>query len=219
MWTQVVDELGTPYPASFVRQEWEQVVLVRGISSRDEYFATPRPGRGIRLDRRSRAEVWRAIEEFGNRIAHSGARTHLQLADAAARYLERGPARPYRHVLVDEAQDLHPAQWRLLRACVEPGSDDLFIAGDAHQRIYDHRVSLRQLGIDVRGRSYQLRLNYRTTHEIMRYALQILGGFDADDLDEGVDSLAGYRSAFHGPTRSPRATRASTPNSTRSSSR
>jgi superfamily I DNA/RNA helicase len=54
-------------------------------------------------------------------------------------------------VIVDEAQDLHPAQWRLLRAAAPPGPDDLFISADPHQRIYDNRVSLASLGIGVRG--------------------------------------------------------------------
>ena len=35
---------------------------------------------------------------------------------------------------------------------VTAGSNDLFIAGDAHQRIYDYRVSLSSLGIETRGR-------------------------------------------------------------------
>ena len=60
---------------------------------------------------------------------------------------------PYRYVIIDEGQDLHPAQWRLLRAAVAEGPNDLFIVGDAHQRIYDNRVSLAKLGINVRGRS------------------------------------------------------------------
>ena len=78
----------------------------------------------------------------------------LQLANEAARLLRDGQSTlPYRHVIIDEAQDLHPAQWRLLRAAVPVGPDDMFIVGDAHQRIYDNHVSLARVGINVRGRS------------------------------------------------------------------
>jgi superfamily I DNA/RNA helicase len=86
----------------------------------------------------------------------------------------------------------------LLRAAVAPGQNDLFIAGDAHQRIYDHRVSLSALGIETRGRSTRLRVNYRTTHEILRWSLELLAGQAFDDLDGGEDSLDGYRSVTRG---------------------
>lgn len=69
----------------------------------------------------------------------------------------------YRHAIIDEAQDLHPAHWRLLRAVVPPGTDDLFIVGHAHQRIYGRQVVLSRLGIETRGRSRRLTVNYRTS--------------------------------------------------------
>jgi superfamily I DNA/RNA helicase len=100
---------------------------------------------------------------------------------------------------VDEAQDLHPSQWRLLRAAVAPGPDDLFIAADPHQRVYDNRVSLASLGISVRGRSRRLSLNYRTTQEILAWAVPLLGTEPVTGLDGEVDSLIGYRSPMHGP--------------------
>ncbi len=198
LWQDVIDEEGFPFSKEFLSQEWEQVILARNIKTRDEYFAAPRPGRGIRLPRRDRAEVWRAVEAFEAALQRSGKRTFLQLAAAAAGYLDAAVVKPYDHVLVDEAQDLHPAQWRLLRAAVAPGKNDLFIAGDAHQRIYDHRVSLSGLGIETRGRSTRLRVNYRTTHEILRWSLELLAGQTFDDLDDGVDSLEGYRSVTRG---------------------
>ena len=125
--------------------------------------------------------------------------THLQLADEAARLLRQAAAPRYRHVLVDEAQDLHPSQWRLLRAAVAPGPDDLFIAADPHQRVYDNRVSLASLRISVRGRSRRLSLSYRTTQEILAWAVPLLGTDPVTGLDGEVDSLLGYRSPVHGP--------------------
>lgn len=105
----------------------------------------------------------------------------------------------YDHVVVDEAQDLHPAQWRLLRAAVGRGPDDLFITGDPHQRIYDSRVSLASLGIAVTGRSGRLRINYRSTEEILGRSTGILKEMDVEDLGgDGADSLLGYRSLLHG---------------------
>jgi superfamily I DNA/RNA helicase len=100
---------------------------------------------------------------------------------------------------VDEAQDLHPVQWRVLRGAVAPGPDDLFITGDPHQRIYDSRVSLGSLGIPVAGRSSRLRINYRSTEEILRWAARLMKDEPVKALSgDGMDSLAGYRSLLHG---------------------
>ncbi|MET8547425.1 3'-5' exonuclease [Micromonospora zamorensis] len=80
-----------------------------------------------------------------------------------------------------------------------PGPDDLFITGDPHQRIYDSRVSLNALGISVTGRSSRLRVNYRSTEEILTWSTGVLAGSWIEDLGgEGNDSLAGYRSLLHG---------------------
>src|SRR3546814_7493063 len=103
-----------------------------------------------------------------------GQATYLQLADQAADLLAARPTKPFVHIVVDEAQDLHPAQWRLLREAVAPGENALFIAGAAHQRIYDHRVSLLSLGIDTRGRSRRQQTNYRTSQQILGRQLGIL---------------------------------------------
>jgi superfamily I DNA/RNA helicase len=86
-----------------------------------------------------------------------------------------------------------------LRAAVPVGANDMFLVGDAHQRIYRHRVTLSKVGIDIRGRGRRLRLNYRTTDEIRKWATARLQNCSIDDLDGQADSLQGYRSLTHGP--------------------
>lgn len=183
----------------FLVAEWEQVVMARRLLSLADYASSPRPGRGRSLARSVRKEVWGAIERLQSELNRRGLATYLQIAERAADQLAARPARPFSHVVIDEAQDLHPAQWRLLRAAVPSGANDLFIAGDAHQRIYDHRVSLASLGIETRGRSRRLKINYRTSQQILGWALGILTGQEIDDLDGEIDEQVGYRSAFHGP--------------------
>ena len=85
-------------------------------------------------------------------------------------------------MVVDEAQDLHPAQWGAVRAAVADGPDDLFVTGDPHQRIYDWRVPLRALGISVAGRSSRLRINYRSTAEILGWSTKVIDGSPVEDL-------------------------------------
>jgi superfamily I DNA/RNA helicase len=198
-WGKAAEATGFPGSAQFLAQEYRHVILAQDIRTLAEYEAADRRGRGSRLTAAQRPLVWQTLERFTAQLAQDGARTWLQTCAEAARLLqEKGPR--YRHVVVDEAQDLHPAQWRLLRAAVPARPDDLFIAGDPHQRIYDTKVSLKSLGIKVTGRSVKLRKNYRSTQEILRWSTGLLVGRPVAELDdEGrTDTLLGYRSALHG---------------------
>jgi hypothetical protein len=201
LWETKVLELGLDdISPSFAIREWEQVVLAQGLDSRDDYFHAPRVGRGVRLDRRARAQVWKVIEAATREMESTGQQTYLQVAAKAAGYLEQEQVKPFRHVVVDEAQDLHQAQWRLLRAAVPEGADDMIIVGDAHQRIYGRRSPLSKVGINIVGRSKKLKINYRTTRQILHWSLAVLGEADFDDLDEGIDTPgeAAYHSFLDG---------------------
>ena len=200
MWQSVCEQTAKRFTPGFLAGEWHHVILAGAVASCEEYLGTARSGRGVPLSRRERLDAWACIQAFTDGLAEADLWTWSQLADRVAAHLRLLPHRPYRHVLVDEAQDLSPAHWRFLRAAVPQGADDIFIVGDAHQRIYEHRVVLSRVGIDVRGRSHRLRLNYRTTAENLKTATQILGDEQIDDLDGGIDSLKGYRSELHGPS-------------------
>lgn len=120
------------------------------------------------------------------------------LLDAEA---DAGKGRIADHVLVDEGQDLTPARLLLARALVAPGVNDLFLAEDSHQRIYGPKVVLSRYGIEIRGRSRRLTLNYRTTAQNLGYAVAVLADTEFVDLDAEDDGAtkAGYRSARSGP--------------------
>ncbi|MEV7196851.1 UvrD-helicase domain-containing protein [Streptomyces sp. NPDC093510] len=200
-WIELAQESSAPhFDGRFLDAEWKQVVLAQDIRSRDEYFAARRAGRGRRLNRPERAQVWSLIEEFERRLDRDKAAGVIQLAAQAARIASgwSDDERPYRHIVVDEAQDLHAAHWKLLRALVPEGNDDLFIVGDAHQRIYDNRTALSAHGINIRGRSRRLTLNYRTTRQILTASLNLLENADFDDLDGNPEQLRGYRSVLSG---------------------
>jgi hypothetical protein len=197
-WARIARRLGLDFTDVFLDQEWRHVVLAQALTTPEEYLKAPRTGRGSSLGPLKRLQVWRAIAAFEEQLRQAGEWTFLQVCAEAARVMEELAERPFRHVVVDEAQDLHPAQWRFLRSLVAPGPDDLFLAGDTYQRIYGNRVSLRSLGIQVVGRSHRLRVNYRTTQEILAWSASLLTGEEPDDMDEAKESLAGYRSTMHG---------------------
>ncbi|CAL9401333.1 ATP-dependent DNA helicase Rep [Streptomyces sp. enrichment culture] len=198
-WDEAARATGFPGTAQFLAQEYKHVILAQDVRTLDQYLAAERRGRGVPLPASQRPLVWRTVEEFVSRLASEGRRTYLgTCAEAADLLRENGPR--YRHVVVDEAQDLHPAQWRLLRAAAPSRPDDLFIAGDPHQRIYDTRVSLKTLGIAVSGRSTRMRKNYRSTQEILSWATALLIGRPFETLEDDAwhETLLGYRSALHG---------------------
>ncbi|MFI1200685.1 UvrD-helicase domain-containing protein [Streptomyces sp. NPDC020883] len=141
-------------------------------------------------DRKIRLRAERKDEVGGGDLIH------LDDNSSAVRYLRHR----YQHVVVDEAQDLSSAHWKMLRAMVTAGDNDMFIAGDTHQRIYDRQVTLSTVGINIRGRSSKLTLSYRTTQEILDQAAKVVRAESYDDLDDGTENLKGYHSLLRGPT-------------------
>ncbi|GAB3653144.1 UvrD-helicase domain-containing protein [Glycomyces tarimensis] len=200
-WNELCRQVGeTELDGEFLLGEWTDVICAQLLTSRSEYFQARRIRRPRRLNRLQRARVWDLVERFNQRLADEDAWCWPQLRAATALAEEhrfKGRYR-YRHIVIDEAQDLTAAHWRLLRALAPEDADDLFIAGDTFQRIYGQPVTLGRLGVDIRGRSKRLTLNYRTTKEILTTALAIEADAKADDLDGDLDSLAGYRSVMSG---------------------
>ena len=197
-WRAVALADGLPFSGRFLVDEWEQVILAKGLELLPDYIRCERSGRVQHLAPEHRRQVWETIRRYVGAMRVEGLWSYTQLAAEAARLLTRSDPL-YRHAVVDESQDLHPTQWRMLRAAVPEGPDDLFIVGDPHQRVSDDRVSLASLGINVRGRGQRLRVGYRVTQEILDWSTPILGRRPAPGPADDADTLAGYRSLLHGP--------------------
>lgn len=188
------------FEAGFLRQEWESVVQANEITELAEYLKVSRKGRGKTISRPERARVWKVFMRFRDALERSGKTEWTTVIRDARKHLESSPVTlPYKAVVVDEAQDFQPDEWKLIRAIVPDGKNDLFIVGDAHQRIYGSPVVLSQCGVNIRGRSSRLRINYRTTEQIRRWAMGMLQGLSFDDLDGGIVDERGYRSLLAGP--------------------
>ncbi|MFC2993402.1 UvrD-helicase domain-containing protein [Halomonas tibetensis] len=187
---------------AFFQEEWARVIQPQSIGSLDDYKKASRIGRGTRLNRQQRVEIWPVFERFRHILASNYLKETDDAYRDARQLLETNPElRPNLcSVIVDEAQDMGSQAFMLLRALVPPGPNDLFIVGDGHQRIYGkNKVVLGQCGIDIRGRSARLKVNYRTTDETRKLAVSILEGVEVDDLDGGQDSQQFYHSLMHGP--------------------
>ena len=206
-WHEALALMGNELPeglrsADFLESEYELIVLPQRITTLRQYLRVRRPGRGVALARDKRAAVWRAIESYRDRSAALDVVSFSEQLALAAAWLDaeaaRGAPRPFRHVLVDEAQDLTPAHLQLLRALVDSGPDDLFLAEDSHQRIYGRKITLSHYGIHVRGRSRRLTRNYRTTRQNLDLAFGILDPGAYEDM-EGRTEEHRYVSPRSGP--------------------
>lgn len=193
-------DLNMEFSLSFYEEEWIRVVAAQEAFSADKYLRASRIGRGTRLDRKKRVQIWKVFEAFQNKMNAAQVRdVYSAMYECKTLLIQHPPLTSYRHIIVDEAQDFSPNAFRLLRSIAgEEHPNDLFIVGDAHQRIYKNRTVLSQCGISVRGRSRMLRVNYRTTEEIRTAAFAILKGIAFDDLDGAEDSGDRCRSLTHG---------------------
>ena len=189
-------------PDDFYELELEQVILAQGITTLEQYRVARRTGRAGVLSRSKRDAVWPVFEEYRGQLS---SRKLKEVDDAyreIAGLLEAAQTFPlkYSAIIVDETQDFGPQALKLLRAMIRSGPNDLFFVGDGHQRIYSrNRAAMSKCGIDIRGRSRKLYLNYRTSDEIRRFAVALLEGCEIDDLDDGHDEMRRYKSLSHGP--------------------
>jgi superfamily I DNA/RNA helicase len=189
---------GTDLDPQLLRDEWYRVILDLDLTSMESYLAARRP-RMRRLSTRQKERVWEVLAGFRGWLTDHRLITFPQVINEATTMAAGHHTKPYRHVVVDEAQDMTPGQWRLLRAVVPEAPDDMFLVGDAHQRIYGRHVVLSHHGIHTRGRGRRLTLSYRTTREIARGGLALVKGHHYDDLDAGEDTLDSYRALIRGP--------------------
>jgi mRNA-degrading endonuclease RelE of RelBE toxin-antitoxin system len=205
LWKEAYSEkpASIEFNEAFFKEEWSQVVQPQSVSSLDEYKKASRLGRGTRLNRAQRVEIWPVFEEYRRLLS----RSQLKETDDAYRdatsfinnNIEKSP--DYCSIIVDEAQDMGSQAFNLIRAIVPPTANDLFIVGDAHQRIYSkNKVVLSRCGIEIRGRSSRLKINYRTTDETRKFAVNIIENVKADNLDGGEDTTKYYHSLMHGPS-------------------
>ena len=128
----------------------------QNITSAEQYVKAPRLGRGTKLSREQKKKVWEVFQEYRAQLNEHGQKEFVDLIRDARSLIETKQLKlPYRSVIVDEAQDMSSEAFRLIRAIVPVGPNDIFIVGDAHQRIYRNRATLGKCGIDIRGRGQE----------------------------------------------------------------
>ena len=192
------DTQGHRFTAHFLWTEWSEVVDAWQLGSWEEYRDVQRLGRKTRLAERQREVLWSIFSRVRSELAERQRLTEpAMFARLAAQVADAGPP-PFDHCVIDEAQDVGVAELRFLAALGGDRPDGLFFAGDLGQRIFQTPFSWRALGVDVRGRSHTLRINYRTSHQIRRQADRLLPP-ELADVDGNAEQRGATVSVFNGP--------------------
>jgi len=196
---EAVDEVDEHrFSPHFLITEWEQVVDAWQLKSWEAYRDVLRLGRKTRLPESRRLVLWSIFEDVRSRMESRDLITYSEMFHQLAAKFQDGKRSPFEFVVMDEAQDISVAQLRFLAALAAERPNGLFFAGDLGQRIFQQPFSWKALGVDIRGRSRTLRINYRTSHQIRTQADRLLGP-ELSDVDGITEVRGGTISVFNGP--------------------
>ena len=193
----VVD--GHRFSTHFLSGEWEDGVDAWQLRSWDEYRDVSRLGRKTRIGGKQREALWAIFDRVRAGLLERRVVTWSDVFGRLTESMTGKAARPYDFAVIDDAQDLGVAEARFFAAMAAGRGNGLFFAGDLGQRIFQQPFSWKSLGLDVRGRSYTLRINYRTSHQIRLHADRLLPG-TVSDVDGNAEVRRGTVSMFDGPS-------------------
>jgi hypothetical protein len=186
------------FSSRFLLSEWTNVIDAWSIVSAEAYASVQRMGRKSRLGPNQRERLWPVFEAVRSALNVERYTTWAQVFTGLADALSERSRKPFDHIILDEAQDLAPAELRFFAALAPAEPDALFLAGDMGQRIFQHPYSWASLGVDVRGRSHTLKVCYRTSQQIRQAADHLLPAV-LREVDGIEDERRGIVSVFDGP--------------------
>ncbi|MEN6487759.1 MAG: UvrD-helicase domain-containing protein, partial [Smithella sp.] len=189
---------GHKFPQSFLITEWKDVVDAWHLNTWEEYRDARRLGRKSRLPEKQRITLWSIFEKVRAKLQAGNLLTYADIFTRLADHFAKSKKLPFDYAVVDEAQDISISQLRFLDALGAGRPNSLFFAGDLGQRIFQQPFSWKALGVDIRGRSRTLRINYRTSHQIRMQADRLLGK-EMMDVDGNKEERSGIVSVFNGP--------------------
>ena len=189
---------GHKFSLHFLLTEWEQVVDAWQLENWEAYRDVVRLGRKTRLPEAQRKVLWSIFERVRAGLKARNLITHAQLFSSLATSISQNKNAVFDFAVVDEAQDISVAHVRFFAALGAGRPNALFFAGDLGQRIFQQPFSWKSLGVDIRGRSRTLRVNYRTSHQIRTQADRLLGPV-VTDVDGNSEDRSDTVSVFNGP--------------------
>jgi len=186
------------FSLAFLCSEWEQVVDAWQLKSWEEYRDVLRLGRKTRLSEKQRKQLWSIFSRVRSTLEKLGQITLPGMFGRLTTLYAGEQHSPYDFCIIDEAQDIEVGQLRFLATLCGSRENGLFFTGDLGQRIFQTPFSWKAAGVDVRGRSKTLRINYRTSHQIRVQADRLLD-LEFSDVDGNTESRRDAQSVFNGP--------------------
>ncbi|MGV0029407.1 UvrD-helicase domain-containing protein, partial [Phormidesmis priestleyi] len=186
------------FTASFLFGEWQEVVDAWQIRTWEAYRDVQRLGRKTRMGGAQREILWSIFAQVWQSLEQQQLVTESSLFYQVAQYLVATPNRPFDFAVIDEAQDMGICELQMLAVLMTSQPNSLFFTGDLGQRIFQQPFSWKALGVDIRGRSQTLTINYRTSHQIRSAADRLLPTSLAD-VDGNVEDRRNTISVFNGP--------------------
>ena len=188
VWNEVFNNEELEFSEEFYKDEWNHVIVaVEVYSDFRKYKRLKRPKKRGKLGEIQRKGLWKIIKKYKKIMEeHKFRDIGMAMLDCRDIVREEYPDGLYQHVIVDEAQDFGNSAFKLIRALAgREHTNDIFIAGDLNQKIYDFVTKLSDCGISVVGRSSaKLSINYRTTEETRKFAFKVLKG----SVEEGLEA-------------------------------
>lgn len=200
---KIVDDVASALPTtkfstSFLANEWWEIVDTWQLSSWESYRDVRRLGRKTRLSEKLRQTLWAIFAEVNDRVSAGGWISNAGLFTRLAGTFKAERRSPFDHIVIDESQDITASQLGFLASLAASKPEALFFAGDLGQRIFQTPFSWKAVGVDIRGRSRTLTVNYRTSHQIRQHADHLLGP-EVADVDGVSEIRKGTISVFNGP--------------------
>lgn len=182
----------------FLLDEWDQVVDAWQLKTWESYRDVVRLGRKTRLPETQRKVLWSIFDLVREKLIEKKLTTYSGLFTDLAISISAGKKPSFNFAVIDECQDMSISHIKFLSTLGLQKTDSLFFAGDLGQRIFQQPFSWKSLGVDIRGRSRTLRINYRTSHQIRKHSDMLLGPITTD-IDGNIEDRTDTISVFNGP--------------------
>jgi hypothetical protein len=158
----------------YIREEFDWIRSAFPTNNRKGYLSIQRQGRSIALNERFRDKLLNGLAAWEKKMKAVGVTDYLNISTALYKHINKINPR-YRSVLIDESQDFGNIEFTLARKLVLQNDNDIFLCGDAAQKISTKYQNLKEAGIELHGsRSKKIVRNYRNSREILELANFIL---------------------------------------------
>ncbi len=189
---------GHAFQTPFLLAEWNEIIDAWQLKDWKEYQNFKRLGRKSRVSPSQREVLWSIFTQVQQKLRDQNLITDAERFTQLAHRFAGMPQTLYEFMVVDEAQDISVSQLRLLATVAGERENALFLCGDQGQQIFQAPFSWKAVGVNIQGRSRNLKINYRTSHQIRFQADRLLDE-SLSDLDGNTESRRGTISVFNGP--------------------